>query len=182
MGDFASEEFRAIQDKVRRGGYDLELVLRVRNFKLPRPITWEKQKEQSWESVVEVINEAIQEAKETDDGCAALEKLCEVHGIGLPLASVLLAASDPEQFAIIDSKMFEFFQRGEDAYEKIKKIFRIDTDNEKLRDLLKRAEEDFDEISGKAYPIYLEILRVIKVITSVGDLREVEWNIWKELP
>ncbi len=182
--DFAEKEFRDIcKDVQDRDGYDLELILRVRNFKLSRPITWDNQEEQSWKSVVGVVNEAIQEAKGSDDVCAALGKLCEIYGVGVPLASVLLAASDPKRFTIIDDWMFKFFQLGEKAYEAMKEIFNIDTDDEKLRGKLIKVKEEFDKAYNspwvEIYPRYLEMLGAIQDMASLANLRDVEWKIWQ---
>jgi hypothetical protein len=186
MTDFAAEEFRAISKKAQETGrYDLELILRVKNFKSLTPLRHKP--DQSWESVLRIINEAIKEAKETDDVCAPFEKLCEICGISVPTASVLLAAWDPKRFAIIDEKMFDFF-RGKDAYNEIKKIFHIDIDNEKLRNMLEETRKEFDETSRspwekiypQIYPKYLKVLHIIQAMTSLSDLREVEWKIWQQ--
>jgi len=173
--DFAEKEFRDIAKKVREaGGYDPELILRVKNFKAQAPL----EPGQSWESVVEMVNEAI---KEVDDVCASLEKLCKIHGVSLPTASVLLAARYPDRFAIIDRNMFEFF-RQDSVYGSIKSIFEIPGDDE-LGDLVKEAKEMFNktsEIRQQIYPTYLSVLSAIRDRTHLADLREVESKIWKE--
>lgn len=180
MIDFAEKEFRDITQEVRKaGGYNLELILRVKNFKSQAPLG----PGQSWESVVERVNEAI---KEADDVCASLEKLCEIHGVSLPTASVLLAARYPDRFAIIDVRMFDFF-RQVDAYDRIKRIFGISGDDE-LGDIVQEVKEVFDETSKKTwddiyqqiYPKYLSVLSAIRDRTRPADLREVESKIWKE--
>ena len=180
MTDFAEKEFRDIAKKIREtGGYDLELILRVKNFKsqaLLKPSG-------SWESVVEIVNEAI---KEVDDVCTSLEALCRIYGVSIPTASVLLAARYPDRFAIIDVRMFDFF-RQVDAYGRIKRIFEISGDDE-LGDLVKEVKEVFDETSKKTwddiyqqiYPKYLGVLSAIRDRTHLGNLREVESKIWKE--
>jgi hypothetical protein len=173
--DFAEKEFRDIAEGVREaGGYDLELILRVKNFKsqaLLKPSG-------SWESVVEIVNEAI---KEVDDICASLETLCKIHGVSIPTASVLLAARYPDRFAIIDGGMFNFF-RQVDAYGSIKRIFEISGDDE-LGDLVKEVKEMFNEASEiriQIYPKYLSVLSAIRDRTHLADLREVESKIWEE--
>ncbi|HUX76942.1 MAG TPA: hypothetical protein VMY40_09925 [Anaerolineae bacterium] len=175
MTDFAEKEFRDIAKKVREaGGYDLELILRVKNFKSQAPLG----PSQSWESVVEMVNEAI---KEADDVCASLETLCKIYGVGIPTASVLLAARYPDRFAIIDGGMFNFF-RQVDAYGSIKRIFEISGDDE-LGALVKEVKEVFDEASEiriQIYPKYLSVLSAIRDRTYLADLREVESKIWKE--
>jgi hypothetical protein len=178
--DFAEKEFRDIAQEVREaGGYNLELILRVKNFKSQAPL----EPDQSWKSVVEMVNETI---KEVDDVCASLEALCKIHGVSIPTASVLLAARYPDRFAIIDVRMFEFF-RQVDAYGSIKRIFEISGDDE-LGDLVKEVKEVFDETSKKRwediyqqiYPKYLSVLSAIRDRAHLADLREVESKIWKE--
>jgi hypothetical protein len=180
--DFAEKEFRDIAQEVQKaGGYNLELILRVKNFKSQAPL----EPGQSWKSVVEMVNEAI---KEVDDVCASLETLCKIHGVGVATASVLLAARYPNRFAIIDKNMFKFF-RQDSAYGSIKSIFGISGDDE-LGALVKEVKEVFDETSKKRwediyqqiYPKYLSVLSAIRDRTHLADLREVESKIWKEAP
>ncbi len=181
---FAVKEFRDICKKVQKTGkYDLELVLRVKNFKSQSPLSHDPG--QPWESVLKIVNEAIKEAKETDDVCTPFEQLCGIHGISVPTASVLLAARYPNRFAIIDGKMFRFF-RQEEAYEEIKGIFGI-PDNDELKAIVKEVKEEFDETSKRKweeiyqriYPKYLRVLHIIQDRTALSDLREVEWEIWQ---
>ena len=181
--DIAEKEFRDIADEVQRTGeYDLELVLRVKNFK---SLAWLRPS-QPWESVLSVINEAIREAGDAcANVCAPFEKLLEIYGINVPTASVLLAARYPNRFAIIDNKMFEFFRRN-DTYGEIKEIFNIDGDDEELRRRLEDIKGKFDETANKRweeyqeiYREYLKVLSIIRDIKSLPDLRAVEWKIWQ---
>jgi hypothetical protein len=179
--DFAEKEFRDIAQKVQADEYNLELILRVKNFKSQAPLKASK----SWEPVVEIVNEAI---KEVDDVCASLEALCKIHGVSIPTASVLLAARYPDRFAIIDGRMRSFFTK-DDVYCRIERIFEISGDDE-LGALVKEAKEVFDETSKKGwediyqqiYPKYLSVLSAIRDRTHLADLREVESKIWKEAP
>jgi hypothetical protein len=142
---------------------------------------------QSWESVLGVINEAIKGAKGTDDICASFRQLCNIHGISVPTASVLLAARYPNRFAIIDQKMFDFF-RQEVAYDRIKSIFGL-PDSDGMRSILREVKAEFDataastweEAHRQIYPKYLGVLHFVREAASCEDLREVELRIWNSL-
>lgn len=57
MEDFAAKEFKAICENVqRRKRYDLELVLRVANFKSQATLCYEPDKGEDWKSVVQSIS------------------------------------------------------------------------------------------------------------------------------
>jgi len=181
MTDFSEAEFREISRRVQETGeYNLELILRVKNFKSQ---VWLKP-DPSWESVLKIVNGAIKEAEEIDDICAPFKKLCGISGISVPTASALLATWAPDRYAVIDRKMFKFFTR-EDAYSTIKSIFGI-PDNDDLRMLVEDAKEEFDatckkgweDIYQQIYPKYLNVLRVIRDKTSHKDIRGVERKIW----
>jgi hypothetical protein len=209
MGDqsFAEKEFRCITRELEKGKYDLALLLRVGNFKRQTPITWKEQEEQSWDGVLKAVNDAINEAKDVkDEGavCASLKKLDGIYGIGVPTASVLLAASDPARFAIIDERMFIFFQDA-DACKKLKLVFKDDKvpeaefdNSDELTNWLRWTREGFEfskstwgkiyEQDGQkpcAYSCYLKALSAILRIVQkhnkqdFADLRSVELKIWK---
>jgi hypothetical protein len=199
MGDqsFAAREFRCIESEVRKGeyrGYNLELILRIVNFKsqaVLQPGKWE-----TWPSVVNAVNQVLEKADKQDDECVVLERLLELEipGIGVPRASALLAAWDPERFAIIDAKMFKFFRgkedRTDDTYAAVKEIFReLDCNDEELRSALKAVKKAFEETAAegwediyqRVYPAYLRVLKVIQQgLTPRPDLRAVELEIWSK--
>lgn len=196
-GEFLEVEFRRISKKVQKPSkYNLELLLRVKNFKARAPLTYELS--ETWKSIVGRINKTINRATdEPDNLCVLFQGLC-IKGIRIPTASVLLAVKYPMQFAIIDKNMFKFFKER-NAYNCVKKIFKL-SNNKKLkkdlRDGIKDLEKEFTEISkkngdpnfeyalkkctwGKIYRKYLKVLEIIRDLAKLNDLREVEWNIYR---
>ena len=93
--------------------------LRIRNYKLQNISIAEEQ------DIKKFTSEAFKLA-EKDKIVDAIEQLIELNGVGIPVASAILAMKYPEQFAIIDRRVLQALGEGRwiKNYQKDPKIYK----------------------------------------------------------
>jgi len=141
------KEFESINQDIRNkkslSHYDF---LRIRNFKLQNSSAEEES------HIEKITKDAFILAKE-DRIEGAIDKLLELDGVGVPIASTILAMKYPDRFAIIDRKVIN--NLGEDNW---------------LKDYL---------TSSRTYKEYLLLMR--KNANKEGiSLREYERGLFEE--
>ena len=135
-----------IETKKSLSHYDF---LRIRNFKLQNSSSEQES------HIEKITKDAFILAKE-DEIEGAINKLQELDGVGVPIASTILAMKYPDRFAIIDRKV-------------ISALDNKDKDNW-LKDYL---------TSSKTYREYLLLMR--KNASKEGmALRDYERGLWEE--
>ena len=94
---------KLIKDKENLSHHDF---LRIRNFKSN---LFSSEKE---ENINKITKEAFKLANE-DKIKEAIEKLLELHGVGVPIASAILSMKFPDKFAIIDNRVIKRLGKNE---------------------------------------------------------------------
>lgn len=94
-------EFILIHNKIKnQDKLSYEYFLRIRNYKLQNSST------ESVEKIELITREAFQLA-EKGEVKSAINKLDELEGVAIPVASAILAMKYPDKFAIIDRRVIE---------------------------------------------------------------------------
>lgn len=122
-----SNEFNLIKDIIsNKSSLSYEDFLRIRNFKL------QNSSRASEQQIKDITEEAFVFA-EKDLVKEAINKLCEIHGVAIPIASTILAMRFPSKFAIIDRRVISELNKEEwlhdylnssEIYEKYLKLIR----------------------------------------------------------
>lgn len=118
---YGKKEFEDISKDIYGKNYLSYLdFLRIRNFKLQN-FTTEKE-----ERINKITSEAFRLAKENKIK-EAIDKLRELHGVAIPIASAILAMKYPNKYAIIDRRVLTSLKKEEwikkDKYTKDSKIY-----------------------------------------------------------
>ncbi len=99
--DWYKDEFEiiyeSIKDKEGLSHYDF---LRIRNFKLQNSSIEDEK------NIRTITEEAFRLAKK-DNITESIDKLLELNGVAVPIASTILAMKFPEKYAIIDRKVIQ---------------------------------------------------------------------------
>jgi thermostable 8-oxoguanine DNA glycosylase len=150
--DYARKEFDDINNQIKNKKelthYDF---LRIRNFKL------QNFSAASEEEIKEKTKKAF-ELAEKNKIKEAIEELCKLHGIAIPIASTILSMKFPEKYAIIDRLLIE--ELGE-------------------KDWLNPAYSPRYKTDPKIYVEYINLMR--KKAKEYGvKLRDFERGIWEK--
>jgi len=138
--DWYREEFfkasESIQNKKQLSLCDFH---RIRNFKI------QASSRENEEEIIKVTNKAFQLAHEDNDKTKeAIDELCKLHGVGIPIASTILAMKYPDRYAIIDKNVikgldkeneWKAYQTDSSVYEEYVKIMREKLNNENPKTL-----------------------------------------------
>lgn len=118
--EWYKKEFKEINNNIK-GSSCLSLYdfLRIRNYKLQN-ISTAKERD-----VRKITREAFKLA-ERDQVVDAIEKLRQLNGVGIPVASAILAMRYPKQFAIIDRRVLQGLKEKEwlKDYQKNPKVYK----------------------------------------------------------
>ena len=100
-------EFEEIRENIKNKNelsyYDF---LRIRNFKLQNSSTAKEEK-------IKLITRKAFDLAKQDKIIPAIQKLIELEGIAIPIASTILAMKFPEKYAIIDRKVISALKKDE---------------------------------------------------------------------
>jgi len=101
------EEFEEINNLIKnKNSLSHYEFLRIRNFKL-QTLTRE------CENQIQGITRKAFKLAEEDKIEEAIEKLIQMHGVGIPIASTILAMKFPEKYAIIDKRVIKNLRKEE---------------------------------------------------------------------
>lgn len=135
--------------------------LRIRNYKL------QLKTEVTEKDVEQATNESFN-AKDIE---GALRPLLELHGVGLPMASAILAMKDPKKFAIIDKNTLttiKKFYKVDWITVKSKKAF-IPSDSNKMVELVELYTRYLDFLATKSREWNLELLQIERAFFMIGQ-------------
>ena len=136
------EEFEEINNLIKnKNSLSHYEFLRIRNFKL-QTLTRE------CENQIQGITRKAFKLAEEDKIEEAIEKLIQMHGVGIPIASTILAMKFPEKYAIIDKRVIKNLRKEEAVIARRiiegLRIFenkQIDTSNYTRKELVAKLEE-----------------------------------------